>query len=340
LYGLSLILLFAIASLVALARLSNIHGHNDDPYNPHHHHLSTTPINVKSSVRFVMFLGIEGTGHHFWLDLIKESPLFARLKAFNLHPHYTKKLTQNLYRHKKSRWKGLWSATCKWDESKDPAPNVTSIQEGLVDSLRTINRHVENQPLSAGAKPADRPIIFPVNLLPGGGDEFGVISYPGFLKPCRALNYPNLDVWYQACDAAGVQCQHVYIYRNPYSVIKSTTDNREFNKNKMEAIHMYTTQLHILHSQLLQYPHRLIGCWDYNAALSPVHWKEEVEPLLEFKEHTIFATTLKKVFHPKPPVTERDKREIVPDDIHAYMKSMTKMHDLVVQACKTLKHPI
>jgi hypothetical protein len=289
-------------------------------------------------VRFVMFLGIEGTGHHLWQDLIKESPLFTRLKDLGLHPKFTKQLTQNLYRHKKSRWKGLWSATCKWNEENDPAPNITSIQANLVDTLRAISVHAKSQ---RGDKDGPGPVTFPVNLLPGGGDELGLVSYPGFLKPCRAQNYPNLDVWYQACDTAGVLCEHVYIYRDPFSVVKSTTDNRPFNRNKMEAIHLYTTQLHILHSQLLQFHNRLIGCWNYNAALSPVHYRDEIEPLLHFQEERIFADVLKKTFrNPKPSLNEQDKLSIVPLELNGYMRSMETIHGIVVQTCKTLKRNV
>lgn len=285
----------------------------------------------KSAVRFVLFLGIEGTGHHFWQDLIKESPMFSHLEASGLHPQFTRKITRSLYRHKKSRWEGLWSSTCKWD-TMDPSPNITSIHHDLVTTMQEMKTYAQKQSGDFKA-----PIMIPVNFLESG-DDFGVMSYPSFLKPCRALSYPNLDVWYQACDAAGVLCQHVYIYRDPYSVIKSTTDNRSFNTEKLEAIHLYTTQLHVLHSQLLSFSDRLVGCWNYNSISSPIHWEQDIEPLLQFKEPKVFAEVLKRVYHHKKPLTEEDQRNIIPVDISHYMKSMVKLHDLVVRTCKTLKN--
>jgi hypothetical protein len=332
----ALFILVALFTIMSLQRLSSIEDDSNQAIMEFGARPALVNNNKKSSIRFVMFLGIEGTGHHFWQDLIKESPLLPRLKTLGLHPEYTTKLTRNLYRHKKSRWKGLWSSTCKWEDN-DPTPNITSIQESLVDTLRTMNQHVANQKHPGVG--LDTPILFPVNLL-AAGDEIGVVSYPGFLKPCRALNYPNLDVWYQACETAGVTCQHAYIYRNPYSVIKSTVDNRPINKEKLEAIHLYTTQLHVLHSQLLEFPDRLIGCLNYNAVLSPIHWKDEIEPLLEFQEQRKFADVLKRVFRPKPPLTDKAKRKIVPAEFDSYMASMVRLHETVVQTCKSLKHRI
>jgi hypothetical protein len=287
-----------------------------------------SPSKIKSPLRFVLFLGLEGTGHHFWLQLIKESPVYPRLVDLQLHPHYTKKLTMSLFRHKKSRWKGLWSSTCKWND-EDPSPNVTSIHENVVTVLRNMTTLVAN----AQNHDTISPIVIPFNLMGVGGNEFGVMSYPGFLKPCRPLIYPNLDVWYHACETAGVICQHVYIYREPYNVIKSTTSNRRFNSEALEAIHLYTTQLHILHTQLVSFPDRLVGCWNYDTTRSPKHFKEQIEPLLGFQNEKSFADVLQRIFRPKAPLTAEDKRNIVPKEYDLYMQSMVRLHDLVVKTC-------
>ena len=278
--------------------------------------------------------------------MIKESPLLVRLEDLGLHPTYTKQLMTNLYRHKKNRAKGLWSATCMWNEENDPMPNITQIEVDLVQTLRGINRHALNQRNNHGQiRPHDdnHLVTFPVNLLPGGGNEFGVISFPGFLKPCRTLSYPNLDVFYEACEIAGVLCQHVYIYRNPYSVIRSTTQNRQFNKNKLEAIHLYTTQLRILHSQILQFHHKTIGCWDYDAASSQVQYREEVEAVLNFKGDSAYNDALQKIFNDptkRLPLTKNEQTKIVPVELDSYMRSMITMHSIVVRTCQSLKSKI
>ena len=283
------------------------------------------------SIKFVLFLGIEGTGHHFWQDLVKASPIYDDVRAYGLHPAFTKQLTGSLYSHKKSRWKGLWSSPCKWVDS-DPQPNVTAIRIELVATLEAMKERVDRQN-NEGDSGKNEMIIFPVNFL-ATGDDFGVGSYPGFLKPCRSLQYPNLDIWYDICEAAKVRCEHVYIYRDPYAVIRSTTENRQINKDKLEAIHLYTTMLHILYAQLSVFPHRLAGCWDFDEASSPHLPYKEVNDILGFPDDNLLTHAIQQIYRPKPRLTESDKRDIVPLDLTGHMNSLSRIHDRVVDLCK------
>ena len=287
-----------------------------------------------SKIRIVMFIGIEGTGHHFWQALMKESPLYQRLLDLDLHPRFTKQILRNLYRHSKGRWHGLWSGTCKWNVD-DPPTNVTSIHETIVGVLRNMTHHIETEKSLESTQLSQ--VVMPINLL-GMGQEVGFVSYPGFLKPCRALNYPNLDVWYAACETAKVQCQHVYIYRNPYAVVRSTTTNRPLNADTMDAIHLYTTQLQVLHSQLLSHPRRLVGCWNYDAVLSPIQFQNEIDPLFEFQNAASFKKALQKVFlFKKAPTTEEQQRKIVPAELDLYMKSLIRVHEMVIHTCTGIR---
>jgi hypothetical protein len=296
---------------------------------------ATSLVSFSSPVRIVMLLGIEGTGHHFWQDLLKESPSFSRLKDLGIYPTFTKPILKSLYRHKKGRWKALWSATCKWNET-DPSPNITEIQDTLVEALQNLTQHVEVTRSSSSSSVAASPIIIPINLL-GSGNENGFVSYPGFLKPCRALSYPNMDVWYQVCQKARVDCEHAYIYRNPYSVVRSTTTNRPLNVGIMEAIHLYTTQLHVLHTQLVTFPHQLIGCLNYDTMMSPTQFRDEINPLFGFPNDEAFLSTLKKVFVPKkPPKTVESQREIVPAEFDLYMQSMVRAYEMTIKTCTDL----
>lgn len=284
----------------------------------------------RPSIKFVIFVGIEGTGHHFWQDLVKESPIFYELNSYGLHPEFTRRLTGNLYSHKTSRWKGLWSSPCKWDES-DPTPNTTAIYGELVATLEAMKARVDNE--NERRETANKVVItFPVNFL-SIGDDFGVASYPGFLKPCRPLQYPNLDLWYEACIEAKVSCQHVYIYRDPYAVIRSTTDYRRINKDKLEAIHLYTTQLHILYTQLAIFPDRLAGCWDFDEAQSPLMQSNEIKELLRFEDDDVLRGTIQKLYRPRQQLTESDKRNIVPAEFAVHMKSLIGIHERVVNLC-------
>jgi len=324
-------IIFSVAAIVSLSLLQ-IPAWTAERYDDSLHSLTLED----PSINFVLFLGIEGTGHHFWQDLVKESPMYDDVKAYGLHPTFTKTLTGSLYSHKKSRGKGLWSAPCKWADS-DPQPNGTAIRIELVATLQAMKERVvvvvrqNNEGDSATKK--EKMITFPVNFL-ATGDDFGVASYPGFLKPCRSLQYPNLDIWYDVCVEANVQCQHVYLYRDPYAVIRSTTDNRNINKDKLEAIHLYTTMLYTLYAQLSIFPDRLAGCWDYEKAISTDLPYKEVNDILGFPDDKALAHAIHKVYRPRPGLTEADKRNIVPLDFTVHMNSLSRIHDSVVNLCK------
>jgi hypothetical protein len=57
-------------------------------------------------------------------------------------------------------------------------------------------------------------LSFPVNTLPapGTGVTVGMVSYASFGGSCRKLNNPSLDLFYNACDKAQVDCRHVDMY--------------------------------------------------------------------------------------------------------------------------------
>jgi len=322
-------MIFLVTSFVILAlwRIPDLRTTSTDSLTP------SIISKKRPPIKFILFLGIEGTGHHFWQDLVvKESPISTQVTTYGLHPEYTKQLTGILYSHKKNRWKGLWSSPCKWVDS-DPKPNTTAIFTELVSTLQAMKEQVHT--VNAGRDTStEETIIFPVNFLPTGGD-FGVASYPGFLKPCRPLQYPTLDIWYDACFFAQVECEHVYLYRDPYAVIRSTTDNRNINKDKLEAIHLYTTMLHILYAQLSTFPNRLAGCWEFDdTLLSSQDQYEEINDVLGFHNNSVLRQAIEKIYRPRPRLTDSDKRNIVPLEFAVYMTSMSKIHERVVNLCK------
>lgn len=88
------------------------------------------------------------------------------------------------------------------------------------------------------------------------------MSYPNYHGDCRKLNFPNLDLWYETCQKAHVDCHHIYIYRDPYAILKSTTIHRNHNSDgtKLATIHLYTSLQAIILAQLMQYADKTLGC--------------------------------------------------------------------------------
>ena len=86
-------------------------------------------------------------------------------------------------------------------------------------------------------------------------------SYPLGYGSCRFLNYPVIDIFYDACDVAGVRCQHTASFQDPCMVLRSTSMNHEFTP-KSDQLKIIQSMLNIVRGQLLSHPDRLAACWD------------------------------------------------------------------------------
>ena len=207
-------------------------------------------VHPKSNVQFVFFIGLKGTGHHLLEQIVRGSPTLTLLKTLRIHPITTWDFHTVLFQAYSKN--GLWNAHTHPEADK---LNITQIQDRVVYFMQKINRKATRNNCT---------ITFPVNTLNGReGPVYGEVSYPNFFGECRAASYPNLDVFYDSCDKAGADCRHVYLYRDPYQIISSTTRKRKFNPNVLNAIHMYTSHLKIIASDLQVHSSRTLGCFGF-----------------------------------------------------------------------------
>lgn len=284
-----------------------------------------------------------GTGHHLLKGIVSESPALDRLRHLGIHYPLTTRLQDSL--HKEGKKTGLFNVHCHPDASR---VNLTSIQQDVVTVMSEIRQVAENnsQVPNKSIRHADdigyqnipQVVAIPVNTLQTGSTGSGEMSYPNFHGPCRKLNYPSLHLFYEACRAARVDCQHVYIYRNPYSILRSTTDKRGFNdqNNRLEAVHMYTSLLHIIYAQMTIYADRTIGCYGMLDD-GEGDWWNNVRAIFGWKNQTAFDQRTRPQFfkaHKHVPLTDQQKLEIVPAPLQIYMDAWMTAHEQVIQLCQ------
>ena len=250
--------------------------------------------------------------------LISTSPDVARLKDTNIQQNYGRELRRHLFNDEKQN--GLWNAHCN-DHPEEV--DIAGSHQKVVEYLSKINEMANGEE-----------ITFPVNLIKERG--YGMVSYPNFKGSCRSLNYPNLDHFYHACDVAGVECKHAYIYRDPYSLLASTTLKRTMNQgNVLKAIHLYTSLLQIINSQLQDHSDRTTACL---GLLEPTFSADEVwnpiGKMFGWKNQTEFASHIQAVKKPQSRMTEKERRDLVPPDFEIYMESYVRAHDKVVKLCR------
>ena len=132
------------------------------------------------------------------------------------------------------------------------AKQTNDMYSQLVDLLRDVDARA--RPLRQGV-----PLTMGLNAAGAAGSLTHMASYPQDLDSCRSQKYPDLDLLYQACNDASVLCGHVYLYRDPLEVVRSTL-RRKFNPTPLTAMTLYSNMLQVIFAQMSRYPERNFGC--------------------------------------------------------------------------------
>jgi hypothetical protein len=268
-------------------------------------------------VQFVFYMGLVGSGHDYLNKIAMASPALKHMTDLNAFPMDAHKL-QSALLHEEA---GLWSAYF----SSTPAEllNLTDTQARLVKTLHRIN-------IKLGKGPDERYYV-PVNILSTPYGEYGPVRYLNDRKKgkVRMISYPSIDLLYDACEEAQVDCRHVYLHRDPYELLHKSTA-----KHVLEAMHTATSMLLVIASQMRMYPERTLGCWnlwtqnrtDVGGLQSVFGWKEG-EQTREYEQ--VLATN-----HVPLNVSANQVHSIVPAMNQNYFDSMSKTHRMVLGVCR------
>ena len=304
---------------------------------------STKSTFYNSPARFIFFIGLEGTGHHLLKGIVSQSPSVDRLRQLQIHYDLTIPLQESLHHEKYKN--GLFNVHCQTNEKKI---NTTETFNRVVTVLQQINTKAktgEDRQLPDGNAPRhvddrgythpSRIMSIPINTLQASSSS-GEMSYPNYHGDCRKLNYPNLDLFYKACEEAQVDCAHVYIYRNPFSILKSTTVNRDHNSNqKLAAIHLYTSLQNVISNQLHDYADKTVGCMGMlDGDTEGNNWWETMRQLFGWKNSTSYEISTKNKFYKsKTPMSDIEKAQLVSIEYQSYMDSWIRVHERTIRLC-------
>lgn len=334
---------------------------------PFYRNRSTVPLSYNSTVQFIITIGLEGTGHHLMGMIAEQSPVLKLFKRNKLWPNKAKELQRSIYlNYSPRRGKdvaGLVNAHCAPD--KDPA----MLQEQLVGHLRDMEAQVQKairkEAISslrtaeimstttggetnsshsvnwnASMLTMEMPQIpFPINSLEAGGEgPYGELSYPNFVTPCRPLNYPDLNLIYDACEQAQVDCLQVYIYRHPLEIFLSTL-RRSFITNDTSAMQLYITDLHVIASQLRIYANKTLGCFGFfESDEDELYWIHSQQDLWGFNNETAFQEMMERIYK-APASSKLDKQAAMDRWIYhskhgPYMKALWNVHSHTLGLCQ------
>lgn len=282
---------------------------------------------------FAFIIGLEGVGHHFVGELLGEAPNLKLLEDLNLCEGDSESLhSMNMAMfHSKGRrrpWGGLFNPNPPADSEFDSRV----LYGEIVHAMSSINAFF------ATTFPPGGTLLVPVNAnrCAGRGGGTTEMSYPNLRGTDRAMNYPSLDLFYDACDEAEVSCKHIYMYRNPYDVLESTS-KRKFNSDVAQGMRLYTMQLHIIYAQMSHHAGGTYGCFGFLDA----EGAERVEDIDRFGRLFGWDSidsfrevyyTLNKNNNPMP-MDDSRKRKLVPPELEVLMRAYLEIHERVVNLC-------
>lgn len=319
------------------------------------------PVNhnkkFNSKIQFVFVVGLEGTGHHLMHNFAKGSPDIQTMEHdWQLMPALDK-VHRALFHHYDPK-DSLFNAHCAGprgegenmttaDDRTNVAATEANVTKWLMDMEQTAQKHNDtsrtrqfNLPLNTHNPIAEeRWKKYRVK------DGYGQVSYPNFAGECRQLNIPSLDLLYRACDKAQVDCGHVYIYRSPAAILKSTITNRGFHKVLLPAMHMYKLHLKIIEAELMTFPDRTLGCYGLlepssvdNSPFAPYpNWWGDVADLYGYESVEAFTAHMNsepKMKYKKPNVVNNS---IVPAHEEPYLHAFEQDHLRAIRLCEKSK---
>ena len=287
---------------------------------------------------FVFIMGIEGTGHHFISELLSHSPNMIKMQELGMchtvwgerDNEFFKLSTQFL-----NAGNGLFDPSKRNKNSLDAGTRYDT----AVDLLGTIRRKVNIWRQEKQVDNVDTEYHVAINA--NSCNAPTMMSYPSYIGPDRPLQNLNLDVLYNACADAKVKCKHVYIYRDPYDVIKSTTRNKHYNSNIFDSIRLYTSVLRQIHSHMVSYPERNLGCFGFLDAKGyqiEQDW-ERFSALWGWDSFEDFMATAKEVNTKSPMSMSKEmKAKLVPSRLSVMMRAFEDVYNRVNDLCYSSLH--
>jgi len=289
---------------------------------------------------FVFVMGVEGAGHNLLRSLLGQSPNMLQMKQLGM-------CDKDDHNFRRGTSEFLVLSRLLFGDGNGGMRNPYSVSlldngslhDHIVDTLSRIRRRY-NEEKDSSLSPTSLNIAINAN----GCRVRSPMPYPTFMGPDRPMHYFNLELFYNACQDAQVRCRHVYIYRNPYNVIRSTR-SRDYYKNIRDSVQFFTHALEVVHSQMASYANRTLGCFgfrdadgfqlqdDWERFSTMFGWdsKEELMAIVQYLN--------RRIGNPVH-MTDGERENLVPQDLVPLMKVFMDNHHRAADLCYQSLQPV
>ena len=303
----------------------------------------------QTRINFVFVVGLEGTGHHFINALLGYSPNMNKMKELgicspnNMNEGELNQLSSQLFKvDNREGSTGIFnppeSVTAEEDYF-DAGTKYATIVEKLKRIQQIYNDHKHEYEEELGGMPSShQPRMINIAINANSCNAPTMVSYPTFQGNGRSLQVPNMGIIYNACIDAKVQCSHIYLYRDPYDVLKSTTLKRPMNSNIINGIRLYTSVMQQIHSQMISYPHNNMGCFgflDKHGSQRTDDWERFGQIFGWGEDQEAFMTIVRDINRKSSPslMSMTEMEQLVPSRLDVLMEAFIDIHNRVVDFC-------
>lgn len=308
----------------------------------HYRNRSNMVSEFNSTVQFIFTVGLEGTGHHLMGNITKESPAVKRLKRLGIWDTLVGPLQHVLFSDyspwRNEREVGIWNAHCA------PHKHASELEQAVVAKLKGIEAQVKKRAkkyIIAVQNRTGHRVTLPLPLNTAhatNGGRFGEVSYPNYMGNCRPLNYPDMNLLYNACRKAKVDCFQVYVYRYPFEILKSIS-RRGFGKSNAVSMQLYIQDLHVIANQLRMHASKTLGCFGFfSDDPNDNYWIEAQKDLWAWDDADEYKKAIEVIYRDprRDNITAQERAQQWLSSVRQtpYIVSLWKMHQHAVQACQ------
>lgn len=286
---------------------------------------------------FVFVMGLEGTGHHFINSLLGRSPNMRAMKKIGVCSSVGELFKLSAQFFSMGKVSRLFNPARRQREGLDADQHYENVVDILATIRQKFNEQQQEEQTSTGSS-----LPFHIAINANSCGRPSMMSYPNYPGPDRALQNFNLDIFYNACADAKVKCKHVFIYRDPYDVIKSNTINRLHNPSVYDSIRIYTSVLQLIHSQMISHLDKNLGCFGFLDATGyqlQQDW-ERFGLLFGWDSFGSLKAHVDNVLAKVPtPMSEDARAELIPSRLSVLMKALEDISNRVNGLCYSSLNP-
>jgi hypothetical protein len=222
-------------------------------------------------VKFVFFMGLEGSGHRRVGSLLLMSRSAHRINELGLREK-VRDLQDALYSsaglfYLHCNQAGYQSEIMADGPTPRRAPDTTSVPVENGGANETFYRVVNLFRNIADEFESGASINIPLNA---DGYIANQASYPQDSDSCRRRKHPDLALLYEACQAANVECVHAYLTTSAETILNAATPVASMKTKiartmRLRNIFLYTTLLDVQLAQIAYFPDRTVACLDVSS---------------------------------------------------------------------------